>query len=119
MLISQGSRTCQSGLMSEQDRPQLPTRSVLGGLPPRQWSTEDSARFEAALEVLAQLAAALTAQITAEQNVAEPDQDRISALRAKRASLVVTRRQLRSIDRAAVDRILRDLGPEAAAALRR
>jgi hypothetical protein len=78
--------------MSEQDRPQLPTRSVLGGLPQTLWSTEDSARFEAALEVLAQLAAALTAQITAEQNVAEPDQDRISALRAKRASLVVTRR---------------------------
>jgi hypothetical protein len=105
--------------MSEQDRPQLPIRSVLGGLSQRQWSAEDSARFEAAFEVLAQLAAALTAQITAEQNVVDPDQDRISALRAERASLVVTRRQLRSTDTAAVDRVLRDLGPQAAAALRR
>jgi hypothetical protein len=104
--------------MSEQ-RPHLPTRSVVGGLPQTQWSTEDSARFEAAFEVLAQLGASLTAQITAEQNIAEPDQDRISALRAKRASLAVTRRQLRSTDKAAVDRILRDLGPEAAAALHR
>jgi hypothetical protein len=105
--------------MSEQHQPQLPTRSVVGGLAQTQWSTEDSARFEAAFEVLAQLAAALTAQITAEQNVAEPDQDRISALRAERASLAMTRRQLRSTDKAAIDRILRDLGPEAAAALQR
>jgi len=105
--------------MSEQHQPQLPTRSVLGGLPQTQWSTEDSARFEAAIEVLAQLAAALTAQITVEQNVAEPDQDRISALRAERASLAVARQELRSTDKAAVDRILRDLGPEAAAALQR
>jgi len=112
-------KTCQSGLMSDQDQPQSSTRSVLGGLPQEQWSMEDSARFEAAFEVLAQLAAALTARITAEQNVAEPDQDRISALRAERASLVMTRRQLRSTDKAGADRILRDLGPEAAAALRR
>jgi hypothetical protein len=104
--------------MSEQ-QPHVPTRSVVGGLPQTQWSTEDSARFEAALEVLAQLAAALTAQITAEQNVAERDQGRISALRAERASLAVARRQLRSTDKAAVDRILRDLGPEAATALQR
>lgn len=47
-----------------------PGLSVLGGLPLTQWPTEDSARFEAALEVLAQLAAALTGQITAAQNVA-------------------------------------------------
>jgi hypothetical protein len=105
--------------MSERDPPQSPAGSVLGGLPPVSWSTEDSARFEAALEVLAQLAAALTAQITAEQNVAKPDQDRIRALRAERASLAMTRQQLRSTDKPAVNGILRDLGPKAAAALRR
>ena len=105
--------------MSERDQPLPPAGSVLGGLPQTPWFTEDSARFEAALEVLAQLAAALTAQITVEQNVDEPDQDRIRALRAERASLAVTRQQLRSTDKPAVSGILRDLGPKAAAALRR
>jgi hypothetical protein len=105
--------------MRDQDQPRWPSGSVLAGVLPTPWSTQDAARFEAAYEVLAQLAAALTEQITAEQNVAEPDQDRIAALRAERASLVVTRQELRSTDNAAVDRILRELGSQAAAALRR
>jgi hypothetical protein len=105
--------------MSEQNQPWLPPRSVLGGLPQRQWSTQESARVEAALEVFAQLAAALTEQITAEQSLVEPDQARISALRAERASLAVAQQELRPADTAGVERVLRDLGPKAAAALRR
>jgi hypothetical protein len=105
--------------MSDQDQPRWPSGSILAGVLPTPWSTQDTARFEAAYEVLAQLTAALTEQITAEENVAEPDQDRIAALSAEQASLVVIRQQLEPTDKAAVDRILRDLGPKAGAALRR
>ena len=88
------------------DRGHLPEDSILAGLRPFDWDTEESVRYEVALEMLSQLVASCTRRITQERAKTAPDAAVIEQFRQLQRELTDERRQLRSTDRQAVARVL-------------
>lgn len=69
------------------------------------WTQDEAIAFECACEVITDMMAIQTGQITEEANKAEPDADRLASLRAERSRLAQERAALHVDDLAAVARI--------------
>jgi hypothetical protein len=93
--------------MSSADAPGgLPEDSVLAGLHRFDWHTEESVRYEVALEMLSQLVAGCTRRIAQERAKPSPDAAVIDHCRQLQRELTDERRRLRSSDPQAVARVL-------------
>ncbi|GAB7109606.1 hypothetical protein JCM4814A_79210 [Streptomyces phaeofaciens JCM 4814] len=78
----------------------MPTNgiSVTGQLGPHEWSNEETAAYEAAIEAVNGAVGAYSALIAAEENEPEPDAAVIEAARAAQTRLAREREGLRSTD---------------------
>lgn len=72
--------------------------SVTNQLRPYEWSNEETAAYEAAIEAVNGAVGAYSARIAAEKSKENPDQEVIAAARAGRRRLAREREQLRSSD---------------------
>jgi hypothetical protein len=84
----------------------LPAHSVLADLRPFEWNSQESVRYEVALEILNRLAAACAARITREQAEASPDRVVLEKYDRMQSHYLEQQRALRSSDRDAVAEIL-------------
>lgn len=72
--------------------------SVTHGLEPHDWSNEETAAYEAAVEAVNGAVGAYSALIAAEEAKDEPDADVIEAARVAQGRLAKERERLRSAD---------------------
>jgi hypothetical protein len=72
--------------------------SVTDELQPYEWSNEETAAYEAAIEAVNGAVGAYSARIAAEEAKENPDQEVIEAARSAQASLAREREQLRSTE---------------------
>jgi hypothetical protein len=73
--------------------------SVSHELEPYEWSNEETAAYEAAIEAINGAVGAYSALIAAQEGKAEPNQTVIAAARAAQSRLAEERERLRSTDR--------------------
>lgn len=78
-----------------------------------QWSPDESIRLEVAEELLGLLCGWSGEQLWAEEASANPDPQRLAALRAQHEDHLARRRQLATLDDAGVKQILEQYGPVA------
>lgn len=78
---------------------------------PAQWTDQQLAAFEAAMETIGNMIAIKARDIHAERSKGEPDQALIDKLRADQAELVVERSRLRIDDHVAVAHAIERYGP--------
>ncbi|MGW0999453.1 hypothetical protein [Streptomyces sp. NPDC002520] len=72
---------------------------ITGHLDPHEWSNEETAAYEAAIEAVNGAVGAYSALIAAEEAKPEPDQEVVADARAAQARLARERESLRSTDR--------------------
>ncbi|HEJ6554296.1 MULTISPECIES: hypothetical protein [Pseudomonas] len=78
---------------------------------PAQWTDQQLAAFEAAMETIGNMIALKARDIHAERSKGDPNQALIDQLRAEQAELVVERSQLRIDDSVAVAHAIERYGP--------
>lgn len=74
------------------------------------WTQDEAVAFECACEVITEMMAIHSGQIADEANKAQPDADRLAALRAERFKLAQERTALHVHDHADIARIRADYG---------
>lgn len=76
--------------------------SATGRLRPHQWSNEETAAYEGAIEAVNAVVGAYSARIAQEEAQQVPDLDRIAAAKAARTELARERERLVPTDHAAI-----------------
>ncbi|MFE0845889.1 hypothetical protein [Streptomyces rochei] len=78
--------------------------SIVDQLDPHEWSNEETAAYEAAIEAVNGAVGAYSAVIAAEESKPQPDQRLIDQARAAQSRLARERESLRSTDREQIAR---------------